>query len=266
MNNATVLVRRFGFIATLVNGDAMTLDRWQWLSRHLPRTRNGERLLEVGCGSGAFTIGAALRGYDALGLSWSEFDLGRARARAEACGVAARALFETNDARRLGERTDLAGRFDVVICCETIEHILDDRRLMLDLHACLRPGGRLLLTAPNHDYRAITPSDDGPFCETETGWHVRRGYTSVMFRELCAEAGLVPEKLEYCSGWLSQKISWWWRLLERVGPRTAWLCTLPLRVLPPLFDRPLTRLLRWPGYSLCLVAYRPRFTNTGSGN
>ena len=27
-------------------------------------------LLDVGCGSGAFTIGAARMGYDALGLSW----------------------------------------------------------------------------------------------------------------------------------------------------------------------------------------------------
>ena len=53
MNDATQLIRWFGFPATMVNGDTMTADRWRWLRAHLPPTRNRETLLEVGCGSGA---------------------------------------------------------------------------------------------------------------------------------------------------------------------------------------------------------------------
>jgi hypothetical protein len=40
-------------------------DRWRWLRT----ARNGERLLGVDCGSGAFAIGVAQLGYKSLGLS-----------------------------------------------------------------------------------------------------------------------------------------------------------------------------------------------------
>ena len=66
-------------------------------------------------------------------------------------------------------------QFDVAICTENIEHILNDFKLVRDIADCLKPGGRLLLTTPNYNYRAITSNDNGPFCATETGGHVRRG-------------------------------------------------------------------------------------------
>jgi SAM-dependent methyltransferase len=256
---SSTLVSWFGFPATLVFGDTMVLDRWRWLRRHLPRTRNGERLLEVGCGSGAFTIGAARRGYDALGLSWSEADVSKAQGRAVASGVAERAHFIVRDARELDQQSDLAGQFDVVICCEVIEHILDDIRLMKALWNCLKPGGRLLLTAPNHDYRAVTPEDDGPFCKTETGWHVRRGYSRGMLVELCEAAGFISEDISFCSGWASQKTTGLLRMIGRLDLRLGWMSVLPLRPMPLLLDRPIEWLGQWPGFSICLVAYRPRF-------
>jgi SAM-dependent methyltransferase len=259
MKSSSLLVDLFGFPATLVHGDAMVLDRWRWLCSHLPRTRNGERLLEVGCGSGAFTIGAACRGYQSLGISWDEPGVTKASHRAAASGVAETAKFEVGDARELDQRKDLVGQFDVVVCCETIEHILDDLRLMRALHGCLKPGGRLLLTAPKRYSRAVTPSDDGPFCQTETGWHVRRGYSPAMLGELCRETGLEAEDVSYCSGWLSQKMTWLWRMAGRLGTPVAWLSLLPLRPLPLLLDRPIGWLKPWPGFSICLVAYRPRF-------
>ena len=79
----SLLVEILGFPATLIHGDTLVLDRWLWLRQHLPAVACGsKRLLDVGCGSGAFTIGAALRGYRALGLSWDQRNMGAARHRA----------------------------------------------------------------------------------------------------------------------------------------------------------------------------------------
>src|SRR5512132_1799496 len=102
----SMLVRYLGFPATLVHGDSLVLDRSLWLRQRLPRTRERQRLIDIGCGSGAFSIGAALRGYDVLWLSWDERTQQVARERALLCGAES-ATFDVFDVRRLGERLDL---------------------------------------------------------------------------------------------------------------------------------------------------------------
>jgi len=251
------VVQKLGHALSLRTWDTMVPDRWRWLSRHLPETRAGERLLDVGCGSGAFTIGAALRGYDALGLTWDDQQRERGEGRARTLGVPAR--FRALDARRLDEADDLRQSFAVVVLCEVIEHVLDDRRLVRAAAGCLVPGGRLLLTTPNVDYRPIVPEHAGPFTEVENGDHVRRGYTREQLVELAREAGLAVEELDAVSGLLSQKATWVTYTAGRLSPHLGRALTAPLHPVVPLFDRAASELFGWPPYSLCMVASKPRF-------
>lgn len=257
------LVRVFGFPAALIHGDALILDRWRWLKKRLPKTNNKENLIDIGCGGGVFSIGAALRGYNSLGLTWDESDKNAAQVRAKICGVSA-AGFEVFDVRNLDDRNDLAGRFDVAICFENMEHIINDKKLLIDIAACLKPGGRLLLTTPNMLYRPISQGDKGPFSSVEDGGHVRRGYTKVMLEELCAHAKLVPENISYCSGFLSQKITFIQRMLSKMHPLLGWGVILPFRIFPPFFDSFVTRFLDWPYFSICLEAIKPRYPRNPS--
>ena len=250
------LVRLFGFGVTLIHGDLLVLDRWRWLKRRLPRTANGERLLEVGCGSGAFTIGAATRGYTAMGLSWDEHNQSVASSRAQICGVDAQ--FPIIDARKLAEQIHLTARFDVVICFENIEHIIDDLKLMRDMANCLKPGGRIILTTPNIYYHEITKADLGPFREREDGGHVRRGYSRQMLNELCLRTGLVMEEIGSCGGFFSQKITGLQRATSSLRI-VSWVLTLPLRLMPIWFDELVRTIFGWPDYSICMVAYKARF-------
>lgn len=254
----SLLVKVLGFPATLIHGDSLMLDRWLWLRKRLPKTNNGERLIDVGCGSGAFSIGAGLRGYHSLGLTWDERNQSDASERAEICKVYT-AEFDILDVRNLDSRADLVGQFDVAICLENIEHIIDDRKLVIDIAACLKPGGTLLLTTPNIFYCPISVGDKGPFSSIEDGGHVRRGYGKAMLEELCFHANLVPETISYCSGFLSQKITSIQRYLSKIHPLVGWGAVLPLRILPPIFDSFITRLLDWPSFSICLEAVKPRY-------
>lgn len=249
-----LLVRLFGFRGALLHGDSMTSDRWRFLRRRLPRTRNGETLLDAGCGSGTFTLGAARRGYRSMGLSWDERNQATANARAQICGVP-ETSFPVQDLRTLDLRDDLKERFDFIINCENIEHILDDRKVMRDLAACLKPGGRLLFTAPYYFYKPLSVEDQGPFSEVEDGGHVRRGYTEAMLRELCDHAGLVIEEITTCSGFVSQRLTRMHRFFGRYGSAAI----MPFRFLAAIFDPPISALFSVKGYSICMMAYKPRF-------
>jgi SAM-dependent methyltransferase len=115
--------------------------------------RTGDRLLDVGCGTGRHLVPLAAAGMQATGVDLSPAMLGRTRARAEGAGVEV-ALVEA-DARELS--ADL-GPFDAVIClCEgafclvddVAEPMAHDRAILASIHRVLRPGGRLVLTALN---------------------------------------------------------------------------------------------------------------------
>lgn len=252
----SLLVKILGYPALLVHGDTSVLDRWLWLRKRLGWPKPGcERLIEAGCGNGVFSMEAARRGYDVLALDMGEANIEKARKRSVMCGIRG-VSFEMADVRFLDEHHDLLLRFDTAVSLETLEHILDDRKFMRDLARCLKPGGRLLLTTPNADYIPIGVDDVGPFLPIEDGRHVRKGYTEPELRHLCAESGLVCEQISFASGFLSQKIIGFHRRIEKINPLLGWILILPFRMLPPLLDPLLTKIMKWPGYSICLEAHK----------
>jgi SAM-dependent methyltransferase len=250
-------LRLFGNFLNVITGDTLVVDRWIWLKRNLPKTRNGEKIIDIGCGSGAFTIEAALRGYSATGLSWDQGNQVKATERANVLGVSDRCAFPVFDARNLCQLPDSAEKYDWVINFENIEHILDDRKLIKDIAALLKPGGHLLMTTPYLNYFPMSREDLGPFESEENGGHVRRGYSEQMLSELCELSGLRIEKLDYCSGIFSQIMTRFLRGLQKVaGREVAWVVIFPFRFISMFFE---ILNIKGRGYSICMVAYKPRF-------
>ena len=50
------------------------------------------------------------------------------------------------------------GRFDVLVACDVLEHIADERAALGEIRRVLRPGGAAILTVPQQD-------GEGPTCE-----------------------------------------------------------------------------------------------------
>lgn len=126
--------------------------RRDWLLGHVAP---GERVVDVGCGEGAFS--AALRAAGALptGVEVVAEPLRRGRAR---FGVA----LELTLAPLEGPLPFADGGFDAAWLGETLEHLVDPVGTLGDVRRVLRPGGRLLVTTPDHPPDLLRALADDP--------------------------------------------------------------------------------------------------------
>jgi len=105
--------------------------------------REGQRLLDIGCGWGSLIVYAAERyGVEALGVTLSERQAAEANRRAAAAGLGDRARAEVRDYRDLGA----LGRFDAVASVGMFEHVgrANLGPYFRATREALLPGGRLL--------------------------------------------------------------------------------------------------------------------------
>jgi 2-polyprenyl-3-methyl-5-hydroxy-6-metoxy-1,4-benzoquinol methylase len=245
----SLISKTLGYKVFFFKGDTLVIDRWIFLKNKIKNTSRNQQILDIGCGTGAFTIGLAKLNFRVTGLTWDKLDTEKAIMRAKNLGLY-NCDFTIQDARNLDQRIDFQNKFDSVICFENIEHILNDQKLLCDISTCLKENGILYLTTPNINFIAITKDDDGPFEEVENGWHVRRGYSKERLDELCTNAGLKIEEIAYVSGYLSQKITKLIRIFNKVNKYFSFIITLPLRLFPILFDR----FIKYEHYSIAIIA------------
>jgi SAM-dependent methyltransferase len=112
----------------------------------------GARLLDVGCGRGAFVAFAREMNVDAVGLDFnaSQIEIGKSQF---GLGGSLHLL----DLRR-GGLVDLnLGTFDVVSMFEVIEHVEGPRQLLEGASRVMRPGGMMLISCPNEDRIRVGP-------------------------------------------------------------------------------------------------------------
>jgi SAM-dependent methyltransferase len=106
----------------------------------------GGRLLDIGCGNGAYTLELAA-GFDEVhGIEIEPERLGELERRLAAPGAPANVRAALMSAEAL-EFPDAS--FDVVTAIEVIEHIVDLDRALDEVRRVLRPGGAFLITCPN---------------------------------------------------------------------------------------------------------------------
>lgn len=102
----------------------------------------GERVLDVGCGEGRFASELARVGVRVVGVDVAEEPLRRARGRDPDLDLR---LMEADGPWPIEDAS-----FDAVWAGETIEHVADTVGWLSELRRVLRPGGRLLLSTPDH--------------------------------------------------------------------------------------------------------------------
>lgn len=109
--------------------------RLEWLAAHV----SGRRVLDVGCGNGAFLLCARELGWQPSGLDTSE----TARDLLASTGIEVHVADAVEFLRRQPRR------FDVIHMNHSLEHIAQAGDAVLAAHAALAPGGLLYVEVPN---------------------------------------------------------------------------------------------------------------------
>jgi 2-polyprenyl-3-methyl-5-hydroxy-6-metoxy-1,4-benzoquinol methylase len=108
----------------------------------------GADVLEIGCGSGEFAAWMAASGaHSVIAEDFSPAAVEIASQAPPQRGLS----FAVGDIQSI---IHVAERFDLVISCETIEHVPNPSKAVRELARVLKPGGTVLLTTPN--YLSIT--------------------------------------------------------------------------------------------------------------
>jgi SAM-dependent methyltransferase len=118
---------------------------WAWERRRallLGELRPGERVLDLGCGAGRFVAALREAGADAVGVELARAALERARRNVPGADLR---LLEPDGSVPLGH-----AEVDLVWCSEVLEHVPDTVALLTEARRVLKPGGRLLVTVPDH--------------------------------------------------------------------------------------------------------------------
>jgi 2-polyprenyl-3-methyl-5-hydroxy-6-metoxy-1,4-benzoquinol methylase len=110
---------------------------------------HGKRILEIGCGRGGFACWLASQSCapgEIVAADLSEVAVQKAKELARRRGIMS-IKWEIGDIESIAQPD---GSFDVVISCETIEHVRDPLRAVCELGRVLNRNGTLLLTTPNY--------------------------------------------------------------------------------------------------------------------
>lgn len=172
----------------------------------------GWRVLDVGCGSGRHTAAAKrLPAARVVGVDRAAAELSAARERLS--------LHEKLEGPGEGRAFLLAGdvldlpfaaaSFDLVLCCEVLEHVPDDRRAAAELARVLRPGGTLVVSVPRFFPERLCWALSRAYAR-EPGGHVRI-YRKAGLLALLRGAGLEAFSAHHAHGFHSPY--WWLRCL-----------------------------------------------------
>jgi SAM-dependent methyltransferase len=135
--------------------------------------------------------------------------------------------------------------FDLVLCTEVLEHIVDDRAALDELRRVLAPGGWLLITVPT------PPAVYDPN-------HVREGYTAELLTEMLNARGLEIVETEFCMYGAFKLIMRIWRHYGRMPRATIWCLAFFDRLWPIGRPMDLMILSRLPVNTSAAVENRTR--------
>lgn len=135
----------------------------------------GSKVLDLGCGNGAFLVRFSNRNWRLFGSDLSEEGISQAKSRQD--GIQYFTADTKHDTHEI-YLEQCAGPVDVILSTEVIEHVFEPRSFARLCYRLLRPGGILVISTPYHGYAknlalALTGAMDSHFTALWDDGHIK---------------------------------------------------------------------------------------------
>jgi SAM-dependent methyltransferase len=204
----------------------------------------GNKVLDIGCGAGPFSIYAAYKGAIVKGIDLSERAINENQKAKEYLKLETLS-FEKEDFLEYSDQAI----YDVVMLTEVLEHLPDDKLALMKINSLLKNGGYLLMSVPSVNAplhkKYLKKYGKDPF--DERVGHLRR-YDKDGIITLLLETGFQIVEHKLCEGYLRN-----WLFNDNVGKRfmkfNRWFIS---RIVTVLDDRIFTPI--WGESDIIIVA------------
>jgi SAM-dependent methyltransferase len=110
--------------------------------------KKGARVLEIGCAEAGVLKAFLERSCQCVGIELSPGRLARASENLAEFVASAQVELKASDIFKVHSAEELGGKFDVIVLKDVIEHIFDQKRLLVQLQTFLKPEGVIFLGFP----------------------------------------------------------------------------------------------------------------------
>lgn len=172
------------------------------------------RVLDAGCGSGAFSkMLHETLGFEVYGCDLSESGIALARQNAPDCRFELLSMYDDFVA-------SFGTRFDVVVSVEVVEHLYDPETFVVRVREALTPEGIFVLTTPYHGYFknlviAAAGRCDGHYNPLQKGGHIKF-WSKPTITKLLESAGFSVERISGVG-----RFPWLWKSMVIVARRNG---------------------------------------------
>lgn len=183
--------------------DLLLLRSWH-VHRELRAWMKGKdeaKILDAGSGFGQYSFYLARRNaqYNIDALDVKEEQIADCNRFFKKCGLS-NATFSYGDLTK----SIAQNKYDLVLCVDVMEHILEDVTVFKNYHEAMKPGAMLLISTPSDQGGSDVHEETG---ESFIGEHVRDGYPYQEMADKLKEAGFNKMEILYSYG-TPGKIAW----------------------------------------------------------
>lgn len=115
------------------------------LDAFAPYLTDGKRVLDIGCGAGTLSFYIGSHGNYVKGVDISSKAIRACEISAKDLGIGKNVSFQVADFLKI----NISERFDVILCSEVLEHLVDDRLAAKKIFSNLKNDGVALISVPS---------------------------------------------------------------------------------------------------------------------